>query len=518
MSKSLLCLLALGLLVPKIDLGRGTLGTSLTSRAFRLFGDDNMAAASSKIDGTTLTKIFKVDEELLREKFGLQPYHGYDPRKKDNLVFMSPTVCLEDLELREGGLKDRGAKEVLGLLAKDILRSKDYSLFQVPEITSFHMGYGKMSENKRTNMAINEFEAKAWMEVFDLAALKAKLSTCPAPNDNNESAIHGQEETPMEVDFEFPKPEDTHALEEENSEDVINPTDSGLKIAVKARYLLLFSILMIFYKKKLEGKSSSRNLIGENKISDFLLFWTLPYLLYYTEQKVNLVNEHHWAQSREKGIAQFSVPVVQKSAREIIKDALRSCKVTQQLHEKLYAKLKLYYGTDQLERKYRLPAVEVRGKLLPSEPIILVPLRYHVTDMPVQIEDIGRRWKEIGEVNFLDQFISKFIDSREIQKDILWTSFNELELKEKCALDYGILLPDEDTFTEFMDMVGEKPDIFREFQCTVLDKQGRDLATPRIGLVRNGENYLSVCFSYFEGKASHLIDPCIIWVSFFFGG
>lgn len=74
-------------------------------------------------------------------------------------------------------------------------------------------------------MAINEFEAKAWMDAFDLAA-KGELPTCPAPNDNNESATHGQEESPMEVDFEFPKPEDTHALEEENSEDVINPTDS----------------------------------------------------------------------------------------------------------------------------------------------------------------------------------------------------------------------------------------------------------------------------------------------------
>ena len=93
---------------------------------------------------------------------------------------------------------------LLDLLAKDILRSKDYSLFQVPEITSFHMGYGKTSENKKTNMAINEFEAKAWMDVFYLAVFKAKLSTCPAPNDNNESAIHGEEESPMEVDFEFP--------------------------------------------------------------------------------------------------------------------------------------------------------------------------------------------------------------------------------------------------------------------------------------------------------------------------
>ena len=73
---------------------------------------------------------------------------------------------------------------------------------------------------------------------------------------------------------------------------------------------------MIFYKKKLERKSSSRNLIGENKISDFLLFWILHYLLYYTEQQVNIVNEQYWPQSRERGIPQF--PVVQKSAREII--------------------------------------------------------------------------------------------------------------------------------------------------------------------------------------------------------
>lgn len=149
-----------------------------------------------------------------------------------------------------------------------------------------------------------------------------------------------------------------------------------------------------------------------------------------------------------------------------------------------------------------MPAVETRGKLFPfnKEPVILVPLRYQVKDMPVEIEDIGRRWREIGNITLLDEFINKFIDNREIQEDILLDAFRELKQKERCSVNYGILLPDEETFTTLMEMVDENPDIFKNMKCTVIAKQGRNLATPRIGLVRNGGTYLSVCFSHFEGK------------------
>ena len=465
-----------------------------------------MAVASNAANPRkTLAEILNVEPELLREKFHLEPFHSYDPHQRDNLAFLSPIVCLEDLELREGGWKDRGAKEVLGLLAKDILKSKDYSLFQVPEITFFQMGYGKTSENKKTNMAINEFEAKAWMDVFDLAARKAHLSSNPCVDDKNGTSVI-QEETPMEEEFSFPAPEDTHAHqrpeEDDDSEDVIYPGDSGLKIVVKPSYLLFFSILMIFYKKKLEVTASRKVNIGGNKISDFLLFWLLPYLLNYTELQNTKVNKHHCRESkRRKGAPDFSVPSVAMSAKDIIKDAFRSCKVPGKLQEKLFTRLKKYYGTDKLEHKYNLPAVETRGKLFPfnKEPVILVPLRYQVKDMPVEIEDIGRRWREIGHITLLDEFINKFIDNREIQEDILLDSFRELELKERCSVNYGILLPDEKTFTALMEMVEENPDIFRNLKCTVIDKQGRNLNTPRIGFVKNGGTYLSVCFSYFEG-------------------
>ena len=137
----------------------------------------------------------------------------------------------------------------------------------MPEITFFQMGYGKTSENKKTNMAINESEAKAWMGVFDLAARKANLSSNPCVDDKNGTSVI-QEETPMEEGFSFPAPEDAHALErpeEEDDSDVIDPGDSGLEIVVKPAYLLFFSILMIFYKKKLEDTASRKINIESSK-------------------------------------------------------------------------------------------------------------------------------------------------------------------------------------------------------------------------------------------------------------
>ena len=462
------------------------------------------SAAASLSSGTTLSEIFKVDPKLMQRKFQLEPLHHYDPQEKDNLVFLSPTVLLDDRELREGGWKERGAKEVLGCLAKDILQSKDYCLFQVPEITSFQMGYGKRSENKKHKMALTETDAKGWMEIFDLAAWKARKGIV---DDDDESMTESEkeiQETSMQVDpdFTLPTPEDHQALEFE-SEDLIDPSDSGLKIrGVKSRYLLFFSILLTFYRKKLASADAKERKIAENKVSDFLLFWILPYLLNFTQQQVNIVNEHHKVESKTKGLPQSSVQTVEMSAMDIIVDAFESCHVKGKLEETILEKFRKYYGTDKLEQKYRLPAVVTGDQ---NEPIILVPLRHQVTKRTVKIQDIGRRWRDIGRIHLFDEFLEKFIQSRAVQKDFFY-SIREQEEVEKYAVDYGILLPDEDTFNEFIGKIEEEyPDLF-----LLVDKQGEDLNTPRLGLVKNAGKTVSVCFSYFEGECFLLMFNMII--------
>jgi len=435
---------------------------------------------------TTLSEIVNISEGVLDEKFELEAWYRYDPEKKENLVFLSPTVLLEDLELREGGLKDRGPKEVFSRLTKDILSLKKHSLFQVPEVPYLHMGYGKSSENKKHNMALTENEAKAWTKVLDLASHKKSgevLQTVYVQSINEE---------PMEVDVTFPTLEDTQAFEFEKGEpeDLIDPSNSGLKRWVKGSYLLFFSILMIFFKKKdppaanSEGKEEK---LGANKISDFLLFWILPYLLNFTQQKVDAFKAHHAGEEGES----FQVPTVEKSAMDIIQDAIQSCKAPRELEQIIMKKYKEYYGTAQLKRKYILLATKAQT------PIILVPLRYKVTDMPVEIEHLGTKWREIGNVSCYHEFVSKFIGNEEIQTDIL-NSFGYLT--DVFATDYGIVLPDEDTFNELIEQIEEEqPDLLRK-----VPHQGRDLVSPRLGLVKHADRTRTVCFSYFQGTVFQL--------------
>ena len=436
---------------------------------------------------TTLSEIVNIGEKVLDEKFELEAGYRYDPEQKENLVFLSPTVLLEDLELMEGGLKDRGPKEVFSRLTKDILSLKKHSLFQVPEIPYVHMGYGKSSENKKHNMAVTENEAKAWMKVLDLTSHKKSGEVLQTARDQD-----GEKE-PMEVDVTFPTQEDTQAYEFEKGEpeDLVDPSKSGLKRWVKGSYLLFFSILMIFFKKKYppaansEGKEEK---LGANKISDFLLFWILPYLLNFTQQKVNAFNAHHAECQRKTGKEgdPFRVPTVKKSALDIIQDAIQACKVPREVEQIIMKKYREYYGTEQLKRKYNLLATKAHT------PIILVPLRYKVTDMPVEIEHLGTKWREIGNVSFCDEFISKFIGNDEIQTDFL----NSFEyLTGVFATHYGIVLPDEETFNELIEQIEEEhPDILRK-----VPSQGKDLVSPRLGLVKHADRTLSVCFSYFQG-------------------
>ena len=435
---------------------------------------------------STLSEIVGVDPDLLYKNFDLEPCYHYDPHQQENKAFLSPTVLLDDLKIRDGGYKDRGPKEVLSRLANDILSSKEHSLFQIPEIPYVHMGYGKKSETKKHNMAITENEAKVWMKFLDLTRHK---------QDGGELRGH---ETPMEVDVTLPnpdRPEEYHAfeLEEGAAEELIDPTCSGLKRIIKGSYLLFFSILMIFFEKKnakpatsTKGKEPS---IGANKISDFLLFWILPYLLNFTHQKLTDIYAHHKRKSEEEGVPMFTVPVLEKSTMDIINDIIKSCQVPIELEKTLIEKYRKYYGTEQLGRKYNLP------KTRSHTPIILVPLSYKVVDMPVEIEDLGTRqtWKTIGNVSLFKEFINKFVENVEIQSDILH-SFGYL--KERFAVDYGIIFPDEATFNKLIANIEEDhPNILKR-----LPEQGRDLLQPRLGLVKHSDGNQTVCFSYLPGN------------------
>lgn len=479
-----------------------------------LFMAEIQAQRSSNM--ATLSEITQLDPELLQEKFQLEPRISYDPNEKENLLFLSPLVLLEDLELREGGYKDRGAKEVLSRVAKHICESKDSSLFQVPEITYFYMGYGKNSENKKCQMAIDKEEADVWMSFLNLsrfsrerdATEEDEQSTAegeesrerdPAEEDDGPASV--VEETPMEIDF--PTPRDTQALDLEDTqvldpEDSVNPGDNGLQIPLKGSYMLLFSILLIFFEKK-NRKKSERSTddepkIGANKISDFLLFWSLPYLLNYTHRKVREIIKHH----KEVNGRDFN-KIVRMSTSEIIYEAMSSCEVSSALKRAIMTKYKDFYGTEQLEYEYNLLATAN------GAPIILVPKRYKVTQMPAELQDIGSRWRELGDVKLFDQFMSKFIENKEIQKDFLYSL---PLLTNRQGVDYAILLPDEKTFNELIGVLENRSAEYfsrysdREF----FPKGGRNLIIPRIGLVTSTEKHLAVCFSYLQGKCFSLAN------------
>jgi len=438
----------------------------------------------------TLSDITQLDPELLEEKFQLEPRISYDPNQSENLLFLSPLVLLEDLELREGGFQDRGAKEVLSRVAKHICESKDPSLLQVPEITYFHMGYGKKSENKKCQMAIDKEEADVWMGFLNLSRFTREKN----PEEGTSTSV--EEEVPMESDdVDFPTPRDTQALdvEDHDSEDSVDPNDSGLQIPLKGSYVLLFSILLIFFDKTKKQKKSATSTdeepkIGANKVSDFLLFWIIPYLLNYNDLKVREIVKHH---RQVKG--HIFTKTVKMSSLKIIEEAMSSCQVSPELKQTIKSKYKDFYSTEKLECEYNLLTTT------DDKPVILVPKRYKVSKMPAALEDIGTRWRELGDVKLIDEFVSKFIKNKAIQKDFLYDSLPLLTFRQ--GVDYAILLPDEKTFSE---VIGHLENDSSEYFSLrrVTSKGGRNLITPRIGLVKNTEKYLAVCFSYFQGTVS----------------
>lgn len=426
---------------------------------------------------STLAEITGVERDDLKKKFQLEPQFLYDPNRSDNLAFMSPLVLLRDSELKPGGYQDHGPKTTLGRIAKNILEPEGHMLFQVPEVTYLHLGYGKKSANKKGKMAINEVAAKDWKSFLNMSRFTRPIERT------------SDEEETMEIDF--PTPADTQALEVESTDAgcsgdprIIQPFESGLKIPLKGRYVLLFSILLIFFdKKKKKGEEdSTRNedKIGANKVSDFLLFWIIPHLLNFNQRKVHEIIQHH--RSKESEFHNF----VEKSASDIIKESFESPEFSDDLQDVIEKKYRDCYG-EKMDTKYKLFKTE------DGSPIIVVPKNYQVKQMPAALEDIGKDWRKIGDVTLLDDLMKKFIKDPEIQRDFF---LSLRDLKHRQGIDYAIILPDEKTFSELLSRVrAESAQILTQVKGC-----GRKLIAPRMALTTETNKHLTVCFSYFQGK------------------
>ena len=423
---------------------------------------------------STLQEITKLDSEVLK-KIKLEAHFFCDPNRSENLYFLSPLLLLEDYDLKKGGFKDNGAKKILGRVTKDILNRKDDVLFQVPEVIYLHMGYGKKSDNKKGKMALTAEEGALWMNFLNLSRF-ARFSS----SDETTSDGLGEEE-PMELSF--PTEDDTQA----HDQDVVLPRNSGLLIPLKGRYILLFSILLIFDEKKEKRKKKEEDrsdideaTIGPNKISDFMLFWILPYLLNFSHRKVQEVKKHR----EEQGSKFFDF--VKRSTFNVIDESFAPCGVSGEHREVVLEHFKDYYGTEQLKHEYEL------FKTVDGTPLILVPKRYIIKDMPATLEDIGQNWRNLGRTTLLAEFMNLFIKNREMQEDFLYSL---KDLKYRQGIDYAVLLPDEETFEELIGRLEEEsPEYFIRPRQT-----GRPLIAPRIGLLKNPQKDLRVCFSFFQG-------------------
>lgn len=212
---------------------------------------------------TSLADITGVTEKLLREKFELEPLYQFDRQEKENFVFISPTVLVKATELKHGGDLEMSPKKVLGLVTKDILESKDHTLFEVPEITVLRMGYGKNSGNKEGRMAICENDAKTWLDVLNLSFAKLQ----------NEEYKETTEDT------------DSAKLEKfETFDDTVYPCDSGLRIPQKGSRILLMSILILTKRgqKKKILTSVMTKVLRQGRLEPTRFQTSLPFGSYHT--------------------------------------------------------------------------------------------------------------------------------------------------------------------------------------------------------------------------------------------
>ncbi|PFX13258.1 hypothetical protein AWC38_SpisGene22671, partial [Stylophora pistillata] len=363
-----------------------------------------------------------------------------------------------------------GAEKVLSLVTKDILGKKDLTSFQVPELTCLHMGYGKKSGNKEGRIAISEKDAKAWFEYLSLSKLKKYLE-----GDKQTGGRDSASQT-RRVTEGFGSYDDT-----------VYPSDSGLLSPMKGSQILCLSILAINSKSPKEKSGSnqvnlceddedrklsnehedeedgeSRGTIGPNKISDFLSFWTLPFLLNFSQRKVEEVCKFHEAKNENP---RDIIKTVQKSTLDIFTEATIMSKP--EVRDGLKKKLKRFYGTKKLKEKYTL--LECNGS-----PIVLVPCQYILLQgnpVPLRLEDIGHKWKKDDTLMSTEEFLSVFVNDMEVQEDY-FNCMKDAGLRQ--GVDYAIIFPDESVFKLLLQNL--EPDMSMVLEH--VKSQGKGMITP----------------------------------------
>lgn len=232
-----------------------------------------------------------------------------------------------------------------------------------------------------------------------------------------------------------------------------------------------------------EEDGESRGTIGSNKISDFLSFWILPFLLNFSQRKVEEVCKFHEANNENP---HDIIKTVQKSALDIFTEATIMSKP--EVRDGLKKKLKRFYGTKKLKEKYTL--LECNGS-----PIVLVPCQYILlrgNPVPLRLEDIGHKWKKDDTLMSTEEFLSVFVNDMEVQEDY-FNCMKDAGLRQ--GVDYAIIFPDESVFKLLLQNL--EPDMSMVLEH--VKSQGKGMITPSHSVVKcNGGNSV-VCFSYRQG-------------------
>ena len=420
----------------------------------------------------SLQELTGLPEKFIQENLRLEPRHRFAPGEPDNLVFMSPSVALQDDELRYGGPSDWGAREILGRVTKKILEEDSSYLLQVPEITSTHMGYGKRSANKEGRRAITEDEAEDWLRVLKSTKL-------------DRQAMEREGEDISEEIIELPNPQADPEVFEQGP-NLISEEDSGLKFCVDGSYFLFFSILLIFFEKKYNHLDLASAQVGPNKISDFLVFWTVPYLLNFSQRKLSEIMTACDRHACEKPLS------VKITAEEVIKSACAniSSESYREVEDELLEAYRDLYGSDIIAKQYEVPAAP------DGSPILLIPLKYQVTKMPAYFEDLGKRktWKKLGKRSIFRQFMTMFIKDSEIQRD----AFRSCEgIGSRQGTDFGFILPNRPTYSAFIQCLqSESRNNVRQLE----ESPEEGLLKPHCAVLKDSGKNITLAFSYLPGK------------------